>query len=163
MDQSEIDDLAPHVYRFAVYMLRDHHAAEDVTQETLLRAWKHRRKLAAAKHWMLRVASNLCRDYLRRHQTKFHQTVPITGDPSGNAPEPWFGLLQKEHCLTLEQTVKSLSPRESRVLYLSAFEGFDNSEIADVLGLSEGAVKVALYRARKAVRSVLLKQQQNES
>ena len=83
--------------------------------------------------------------------------------PGQKSTQPWFGLIQEENCKQLEATIQTLSAREQSVLYLSAFEGLSNPEIAEVLEVTTGAVKVALSRARKSVRTVILSQRKQES
>ena len=161
-DNQELEQYLPQVYRFAVYMLRNHHAAQDVTQETMLRALRNEQEVRDTRRWLFQVAANLCRDHARRKATRLHATGSLKTDPIGTAPEPWFRLLQEESCAQIEQTIERLSGREQTVLYLSAFEQLPNSEIAEVLDLSPGAVKVALSRARRSVRETIIRQRQKE-
>src|SRR5207249_1890316 len=62
-------DWAPRIYRYALRLTGDAHAAEDLAQEALLRAWSRRSALRderAARVWLFRIATNLWRDQLRR-------------------------------------------------------------------------------------------------
>ena len=163
MDNEHIERFLPHVYRFATYMLRDHHHAQDITQETMLRAIQTDGCIQDTKAWLLRVAANLCKDQLRRRRIASRNPGNLSTDPVGNAPEPWFRMLQQESCQELEKTIESLTDREKRVLYLSAFEQLTNPEIAQVLEMSTGAVKVALSRARNSVRQAILVQNRREA
>ena len=163
MGQEQLERFLPHVYRYAVYMLRDHHLAEDVTQETMLRAIKHETSIRSPQAWLLKVAANVCRDHVRSKRNAVRSAGSMLGEPAGTAPEPWFGLLQRESCQALEETIARLTGREQSVLYLSAFEGLSNPEIAEVLEVTTGAVKVALSRARKSVRSAILSQRKQEN
>lgn len=162
----KIDQYLPDVYRFAVYMLRDHHVAQDVAQETMLRAWKRRRELRQVnrpKAWLLRVTANLCRDHVRRRKSSIFNTETLLIDPTDGGGEPWFAILQQESCESLEEMIQELSPRERSVLYLSAFEQLSNPEIANVLALTVGSVKVALSRARHSIRKAILQQREREN
>lgn len=60
------------VYTFASYFLRDEEQAKDITQEALVRFWKHFEEIDArrAKAWLLRVTRNLCIDQYRRNQSR---------------------------------------------------------------------------------------------
>jgi RNA polymerase sigma-70 factor (ECF subfamily) len=148
----------PHVYRFALYLLRDHHLAQDIAQEAMLRAWGRRRKLRevrAARGWLLRITANLCRDYQRRARHLVSRAQPIVLEPRAAGVEPLDGLVQREQQQLVRELLETLSPRERTVLYLSAFEQLAQAEIAAVLGLNPGAVKVALSRARKTMRGKL--------
>lgn len=166
MGGEQIDQYATHVYRFAVYCLRDHHTALDIAQETMLRAWKQRRQFREIRDpraWLLRIAANLCRDHVRSLKSAVRRPAPLTADPPGNCPEPWFGILQDERCRELDEVIQSLSDRERTVLYLSAFEGLQQAEIASVLDINPGTVKVTLFRARKSVRQAIVQQHAKEN
>lgn len=166
MGKHELEQYHPAVFRFAAYMLRDHHLAQDVTQETMLKAIHRKEPLSElrdAKAWLLQVAANLCKDHLRRKKTAVHSPTGLLSEPVGLQPEPWFRMLQRESCEELEATIEKLTEREQSVLYLSAFEEMSNSEIANVLQLTDGAVKVALSRARKSVRESIIQRHQREN
>ncbi|MCA9266522.1 MAG: RNA polymerase sigma factor [Planctomycetales bacterium] len=164
MVQELIEQHLTDVYRFAVYLVRDVHAAQDIAQETMLRAWRHRRQLRQAKSgkaWLLRITANLCRDYVRRSRHPVGQASSWHDAPDPRDAEPWQRLATTEAWEQLAQLVRSLPERERTVLYLSAFEELTHNEIAEVTETSTGAVKVALSRARQTVRAQLQKQQQD--
>jgi RNA polymerase sigma-70 factor (ECF subfamily) len=148
----------PHVYRFALYLLRDHHVAQDVAQETMLRGWYRRRRLRsalAARGWLLRITANLCRDHQRRARHRVSRAQPIVEEPPAPNREPLDGLLQREEEQLLRRLLDALSPRDQAILYLSVYEGLTHAEIGGVVGLPPGAVKVAMHRARKSMRARL--------
>lgn len=158
MGDEQIEQHAPHVYRFVVYTLGDHHTAMDIAQETILRGWKRRREfreLHNPRAWLLRIAANLCRDHVRARKNRVRNATALADEPASTAPEPWFAMLQDEECHHLDEVIGSLSGRERTVLYLKAFEGLSHQQIAEVLEISVGAVKVALSRARKSVRKAI--------
>src|SRR5690348_5337242 len=64
-----LEEWVPRVYRFALRLSNDLHTAEDLAQETFLRAWRHRERLRdkrAARVWLFRITANIWRDQLRR-------------------------------------------------------------------------------------------------
>ena len=149
----------PYVFRFALHLLRNHHAAQDVAQETMLRAWRERRKLRkmdSARSWVLRITANLCKDYARRNSHRVGCAESLDTEPICRVGEPWETLALHEKQTEIENLMNTLSAREKTVLYLSAFEQLSNAEIATVLEIEIGAVKVALSRARKSIRSGLV-------
>ena len=157
-----IENHLTHVYRFAVYLVGDHHAAQDIAQEAMLRAWRERRQLRASpngKAWLLRITANLCRDHQRRSRHPVSQAEPFNDEPDRMFADPCRPLVEAEAWANMEALIRSLSHRERTVLYLSAFEQLSNPEIAEATGLSAGAVKVALSRARKTVRMRLQEQE----
>ena len=160
--QELIENHLARVYRFALYLVHDHHAAQDIAQEAMLRAWRQRRQLrnsSSKTAWLLRITANLCRDHQRRGRHWVSQAGPIETEPAENAAEPWEHLAQLEQLASIKQVIESLSERERTVLYLSAFEQLTNTEVAESLQISKDAVKVALSRARKAVRHELQRQE----
>lgn len=156
----------PYVFRFALHLLRDHHAAQDVAQETMLRAWRDRRKLRqldSARSWVLRIAANLCKDYSRRIAHRVGSPESLDNDPLSRQGEPWESLSLNEKQVEINDLMDSLAAREKTVLYLSAFEQLTNPEIAEVLQIEVGAVKVALSRARKSIRNRLAEKEKKET
>ena len=156
----------PHVYRFALYLLRDHHAAQDVAQEAMLRAWKNRRQLrkaSSARAWILQITANLCRDRLRRGQHGMERSVAIDVELVGNEHEPIKAMLREEQQRLLLALINTLSPRERDVLYLHTVEQLSHAEIGQITQLSGGAVKVALSRARKNMRAKLIQIEEADS
>jgi RNA polymerase sigma-70 factor (ECF subfamily) len=147
------------LYRFALRLTGDRDAAHDLTQEAFLRAWRARKRLReprAARVWILRIAQNLWRDHLRRKRRR----EPVEGLP-GEELEPAIAagdqdrLGHEEEVAIVIQAMDALPARQSQVLHLSAFEGLGYREIAEVLEISEGAVKASLSLARKALRAKL--------
>ena len=88
----QLEPHLPHVYRFALRLAGDPHLAEDLTQETYLRAWRGRRQLRSAQSarvWLFRISVNLWRDQLRRGQSRpvVVSAVDDAVDPSLRLPE----------------------------------------------------------------------------
>src|SRR5712692_4928022 len=78
-----LEEYVPRVYRFALRLTNDPHAAEDLTQETLLRAWRRRgllRDPRAARVWLFRITANLWRDQLRRDRCRVARAGPLPED-----------------------------------------------------------------------------------
>ena len=148
------------VYRFALHLLRDHHAAQDVAQEAILRAWKNRHTLQqqeSARSWILKITGNLCRDAQRRAGHAVSVAKPYSDDETTNSVlGPLDRVLYDEQQQIIHRLIAELPDRERTILFLSAVEQLSNSEIAQVLGIKAGAVKVALFRARKSVRQKLI-------
>lgn len=160
-----IENHLARVYRFALHLVHDHHAAQDIAQEAILRAWRQRRQLRnvhSATAWLMTITANLCRDYQRRGSHKVSKAASMDTEPAGYIAEPWEHVASSEQLASIQHVIDSLSNRESTVLYLSAYEQLTNREIAEAMQVSIGAVKVALSRARKAVRNELQRQQLKE-
>jgi RNA polymerase sigma-70 factor (ECF subfamily) len=154
-----LEDWVPRVYRFALRLSDDPHAAEDLTQETFLRAWRRRgglRDARAARVWLFRITANLWRDRLRRGRSPVARAGPLEGDtqPGRTQPPERLAAGREELARALE-ALADLPPRQREVLYLSACEGLSPAEVAEVLGISAGAAKANLSLARKAMREQL--------
>jgi RNA polymerase sigma-70 factor (ECF subfamily) len=126
--------------------------AEDLAQETMLRAWRHRRKLRderSARVWLLRITSNLWTDHLRR--AKFQPRL-LEAEPPCPRPLPKDITNKKESVALALAAMDQLPPRQRQVMYLAACEGMSHGEVADILGIPPDAVKANLSLARKEMR-----------
>ncbi len=148
----------PRVYRFALRLTGDAHAAEDLTQEAFLRAWQRRHALRdprALRCWLLRITANVWRDHLRRGRSPVARAGPLVERPESGQREPDQQAALQEDLARALDALDALPPRQREVLYLSACEELSAAEIADVLGSSPAAVKANLSLARKQVRQQL--------
>lgn len=158
-----LEEWAPRVYRFALRLCNDPHIAEDLAQETFLRAWRHRGRLreeGALQVWLFRITANLWRDQLRRRRSPVARADSIKdqgqmdlADPSTLPPER--RLHGKEDLARALDAMNGLPPRQRHVLYLTACEGLSSAEIAEVLGITKDSVKANLSVARKKMRQEL--------
>ena len=143
----------PDVFRFALYLARDGAIAEDVVQETFLRAWRAIDSLAnpdAARPWLLAIAR---REHARLYERKRHPTVALddliaTNDPA-LASEP-----SEDHA-DVGAAIYSLEPSFRTPLVLQALMGYSTDEIAGHMGLTRSAVLSRLLRARQKLRVAL--------
>ncbi len=152
-----LEQFVPGVYRFSLRLTRgDTHAAEELTQETMLRAWRHRRRLAdgrAARPWLFKITINVWRDELRRFKTRREGHLKLAAHGAAVPPEEIA--LQREQLAGALQALDGLPSRQRQVLYLSACEELTIAQIGGVLGVSPGAVKASLSLARQRIRTIL--------
>ncbi len=152
-----LEPIIPRLYRFALRLTNHSDRAEDLTQETLLRAWEKREGLRdheSARVWLFRIAVNLWRDQLRRNQRRpdWESGVESAADP---AREPELVAIDREEVREALKALDRLPPRQREVLHLAAVEELSLAEIAEVLGISRNAAKVHLCEARKKMRQML--------
>ena len=144
--------LRPDLLRFAVWLARDRAIAEDVVQETLLRAWKAQDSLQdekAAKPWFLTI---IRREYARTFERKRLPTVDL--DDLVASEEPSLGTADEQNLEELRLAIFK-SPDEYREpLVLQVLMGCTTAEIAEQLNLSTPAVLTRLFRARRQLRSL---------
>ncbi|MEX0938504.1 MAG: sigma-70 family RNA polymerase sigma factor [Pirellulales bacterium] len=155
-----MNDLLEHhaaaVFRFALRMTGDHHAAEDVAQEALLRAWRKRSGLddtRATRAWLLTIAANVWRDQLRRAKLRRSESLPADGHAS-REPSPLRTVTARDEASRAVALMDTLPARQREVLYLFSCEGLSLEEIAAVLATNRDAVKANLHLARKRMRSL---------
>jgi RNA polymerase sigma-70 factor (ECF subfamily) len=127
-------------------------AAEDLTQETLLRAWRSRGKLRdprVARVWLLRIATNLWTDQLR--QLKLRPRV-LEFEPPCRRPTAAEKSDERENVERALAAMDQLPPRQRQVLHLVTCEGLSLAEVGEVLEIEPAAVKASLSLARKEMR-----------
>ncbi len=142
--------LRPDLLRFAYWLSRDRALAEDVVQETLLRAWKAQDSLldeAAAKPWFLTI---IRREYARSFERKRLVTVDI--DDLIASEEPTIGCAQSDELAEMRAALFKLADDYREPLVLQVLMGYTTAEIAAELKLSNAAVLTRLFRARKQLR-----------
>jgi RNA polymerase sigma-70 factor (ECF subfamily) len=140
------------VYRYALRLTRRPDLAEDVTQEALLRGWRNRRKLRdprAARLWLLRIATNVWTDHLRKSKT---QPNSLAVDPPCPRQLPARACDERESVRLALTAMDDLPARQRHVLYLVTCEQLSHDDVANVLGISLAAVKSNLSLARREMR-----------
>jgi RNA polymerase sigma-70 factor (ECF subfamily) len=143
------------VYRFAFWLSRNPTVAEDVVQETLLRAWRSIDSLTddgKARPWLLTIAR---REHARLYERKRLETVDLAELEA--AEDPALGRHDDEDGLADVRAAILALPGEYREpLVLQVLMGFSTDEIAAHLGLNNGAVLTRLCRARQKLRVAVL-------
>jgi len=135
------------LYRYAYWLCRDRHLSEDVVQESFARAWKawsELRDLAQAKAWLFTIVRNECARSFSRNKPA------LDIEAVGEAELP--ALPSFESQLETAQLVSLLPETYREPLLLQVLGGFSCSEIAAMVGTTEGAVMTRLTRARQALR-----------
>ncbi|NEY35848.1 sigma-70 family RNA polymerase sigma factor [Streptomyces sp. PRKS01-65] len=136
----------------------DRQRAEDLVQETLVRAWQHPEALRAdafdsVRPWLLTVARRLAIDARRARQARPAEV----GDAAAleNARVCADHAERAAAALDVREAVKTLTPEHREVLVLVYFEGATVAEAATALGIPPGTVKSRAYYALRALRRVL--------
>jgi RNA polymerase sigma-70 factor, ECF subfamily len=176
-DGREIDDIdaiirtfQPRIFRFALASLRDRDAAETVTQDCFLRAYKARGRFrgdCSIQTWLMQIAVNLVRDFGRNRRFQFWKRAQAARVDLDSASDwiPDQDISPEERAAAAEQieaiwrVLGSLSERQRTVFLLHFMEEMDSSEIEAATGITRAAVKVHLFRAVHAIRRRLRKSQ----
>jgi RNA polymerase sigma-70 factor (ECF subfamily) len=150
------------VFTFARYLIGSPQEAEDVTQEALLRMWRHWDSLDIERleAWLLTVTRNLCYDRMRRLRV-VRRVVPASIDeetaPDAPSPDPDPEELAHRGALReklLEAIDKLHEPYKSAVV-LREVKGLSYKEISEVLESPLNSVKVHVFRGRRKLRELL--------
>jgi RNA polymerase sigma-70 factor (ECF subfamily) len=151
------------VYRIAYSVLRNHHDAEDATQEAFVRVLRYRRKLEGVqdpKTWLARIAwrvaieRNKRRPEISLSETELGHAIGELPSQLASAEEK---TLAREMALLLESLMAALPEPLRNALTLSTVEELAPHEIAEVLGTSESSVRSRLFRARQILKEKLAK------
>ncbi|ELV8575509.1 sigma-70 family RNA polymerase sigma factor [Vibrio vulnificus] len=139
------------LYRYAYWLCKDQSIAEDLVQETCLRAWKSLDSLQdekAAKSWLITI---LRRENARRFERKQFDLVDI--DDYGNDAK----VTDDEHHQQewLQAQIMKLDVEYREPLFLQVVGGFSGEEIGDILDLNKNTVMTRLFRARNQLKELL--------
>ena len=147
------EPLRPDLLRFAFWLARDRALAEDIVQETMLRAWKSLDGLdedAKARPWMLTIAR---REHARTFERKRLEVMDIdalvAAEADVLASEEDAGLAE------MREALFRLDADYREPLVMQVMLGLTTQEIATQLGLTQGAVLTRLFRARQQLRKAM--------
>jgi RNA polymerase sigma-70 factor (ECF subfamily) len=139
------------VFNFLAQMTRHHHDAEDLTQQTFVKAFRNLARFDCGQpliNWLLTIARNTALNHFR--DVKKWEEMPF--DPAGHEPTPARHAEHKEQIENLWARARALlSPREFEVLWLRFAEEMSTREVAQIVSLTETHVKVIVFRARQAL------------
>tara|TARA_R110002126_G_scaffold163110_2_gene311021 strand:- start:1195 stop:1857 length:663 start_codon:yes stop_codon:yes gene_type:complete len=148
------------LYRYAFWLCRDQHIAEDIVQDTFLRAWKALDSLLddnAAKSWLITI---LRRENARRFERKQLDYSDVEQDSLTDDINP--ALEQQYDNALLQQQLLLLPPEYGEPLLLQALAGFSSDEIGQLLSLNVNTVNTRLFRARQLLKQRLTSQQNTQ-
>ena len=161
-----VDRHRDRVYGFAYHHLGSREEAEDVTQEVLLRLWKHMDRVEPerAGAWLARVTRNACYDLLRGRRSR--RRVFVEGGDAetreewmasapDTAPAPDAGVATWDVARHLKKALGELDEPYRSIVILREIQGLKYDEISAALEMPLNTVKAYLHRARRRLRSSL--------
>jgi len=138
------------VFRYCLFRTNSYYDAEDLTTEVFIKLLRGKAQHVPKEKimaWLLKVAENECNLFFRQQQKK-KETAWAEFQPEAQIPPPWLAV-------EVGEAVSRLKRLPKQVLFLKAVEELTFSEIAQTLNISEGAAKMAFYRAVKSLQQKL--------
>jgi RNA polymerase sigma-70 factor (ECF subfamily) len=151
------DKHATALWRYAWRLTGDPTRAQDVVQETLLRAWQHPEVASdserSAQSWLFTVARNMIIDESRSARFRREVSTPDSAGASERAcPDDVNATLDR---ILIGEALARLTPEHRTVVQRSYFQGWSTAQIAADLGIADGTVKSRLHYALRALRLAL--------
>ncbi|MFM2177639.1 MAG: hypothetical protein RL015_1737 [Verrucomicrobiota bacterium] len=155
---------SPRILAYLSRHTENHATAVDLTQETFVRLYQNRHRYDPDRTfstWLYTLAGNLLRNHARwqkRHPVTHLEPEALSEQsPPADTPDPHDQLATSERAAAVRQAIKALPTELREPLLLSTYEHLPHHQIATILGLSEKAVEMRLYRARLSLRESLKK------
>jgi RNA polymerase sigma-70 factor, ECF subfamily len=146
------EHFSPQIHRYVYRLVGSQEMADDITQDTFLRAFQGIQSIARDSNvsaWLYRIASNACFDMLRRRKLITWMPIMEESDKTAEFTEEDFSpQLIESHMV--RRTLGEMPPALSVCLVLRSVEGFSCEEIAEILKIPKGTVFSRLARAREA-------------
>jgi RNA polymerase sigma-70 factor (ECF subfamily) len=128
--------------------------ADDLTQETLIRAYTHlhsfRGESPAA--WLYRIAGNVAIDHLRKQRLSTVSLETLTQSPLGDDPDLLAGVVRSQNGAAIAEVIEELPACHQRILRLRFYQDCSLAEIAAAMNCSTMAAKLRVFRAVSALR-----------
>ena len=145
------------IYRFIFYKVGNPTEAEDLTEQTFLKAWeaigRFREQGVPFAAWLYRLAHNLVIDY---HRTR-HEAMPLDeildAEDEQTGPEDIASL--RLDVQTLQKAITQLTEEQQQVVILRFVQGLSHGEVAAIMGKNEGAIRGLQHRALQALQGLL--------
>jgi RNA polymerase sigma-70 factor (ECF subfamily) len=150
-----VDRIGAEIYRYAWHLTRNQADADDLYQETLIKAFRAYDRLPAdANHraWMYRIASNTFISDKRKHKRDNPLTEIMEQTLSTGTPDHARGLDARDLLQEVEVFVEQLPPKQRVALVMRKYHGHDYAMIAETLDCSEVAARANVHEALRKLR-----------
>lgn len=143
------------VYRYVYYKVNGAAEAEDLTAQIFLKAWeampRYRWREIPFSHWVMRLARNAVIDHYRTAKPRGELDEGLVSQE----PDPQGEYLHGESLRGLEASIRRLPEDQRTVIVLRFIEEMDYAQVAEIMGKSQGALRVIQHRALAALRKIL--------
>lgn len=161
LDDAQLSECRNKLYRLAYAWCQDKQLAEDVVQESLMKAWQHRdfvRNDSAEMAWLCQVLKNTIADHFRRMgRAEIIELDEELCDAVQLSPEE--SCLRSDMTRMVRESIAGLPMLQKQIITLIDLEGMSYAQVAEILEVPVGTVMSRLSRARETLRGVLLSKQ----
>ena len=157
------DDILPlknQLFRLALRITLNRFEAEDIVQDTLIKVWNRRsdwEDIDSIEAFSLTICRNLSLDRIKKKENDNNSLEDVKGVEPLSSSNPQDRMIQADRVNLIRQIVDSLPEKQRSCMQLRDFEGKSYKEIAVILDITEGQVKVNIFRARQTVKQRYLK------
>jgi RNA polymerase sigma factor (sigma-70 family) len=146
------------LYNFVRSMVQNEELAEDITQESFVKAYFNLNKLkepARFKSWLFRIANNNTLDYLRKKKLPVQDVDESVRESYVDVGSPEAGAIEGERSAHIWSALAKLKPEQRNILVMCDIQGLSYAEIAEALGVPFGTVQSRIFYARKKLKEHL--------
>jgi RNA polymerase sigma factor (sigma-70 family) len=151
------------MYQRALYfhirqMVTDHDDSDDILQNTFIKAWRFFdgfRAESSLKTWLFRIATNECLTLLEKRKRRNQSDLRDIENNLGHSEQVTHALGSEDIKAKLEGAIASLPDKQKQVFLMKYYEEMKYSEIAEVLGGTEGSLKASFHHAVKKIENFL--------
>lgn len=153
-----ISEFENKIFRLSLRLLKSNDAAQDSTQDILMKLWKMRKKFSKYKNleaYAMTMTKNHCYDQLKLRN---NNNISLVHSNFASEDSGLDGALEaKDEMSIVTQIIEKLPEQERAVIQLRDIEQYDNQEIEDILEMNPTSVRVAISRGRKKIKEELMK------
>lgn len=145
-----VDTLKDKMFRISLRIVRDREEARDVVQDSLVKIWKSREKIASVENkngYCMMIARNMAIDKLRSRKIDTSD-IDDHYDLKSNASDPERLAIVRDELRQVKEIIATLPENHRTVLELRDIDGYSYKEISEISGYSIDKVKIYLHRAR---------------
>ena len=146
------------LYNFVRSMVRNEEIAEDITQESFVKAFFSLKKLQNAgsfKSWLFRIANNNTLDYLRKKKIQTVDVDDHVRESYVDTASPEKGAIKSSRSKHIREALGKLKQDQRSILVMCDLQGFSYQEISESLSIPFGTVQSRIYYARKKLKEFL--------
>ena len=147
------------IYRYVYLRVGDTEDAEDLTEQTFLKAWEalpgYKQRGNPFTSWLYRIAHNVVVDHHRRRRPILSTPLAERGDQASRPSTTLDQVIQAEEADTLAAAIAQLPEEQQQIVILRFVEGLRHAEVARIMDKSEGACRVMQHRALAALNRLL--------